>query len=176
MADNGRARLEEIEWRFSRLDHRSSGREVRPTDHQPRPTSQRSDTYPFDDGRDAARPATSHYGLREIYADPKEPWGGASAGLTSDLDRRYTELFDEPAPTFRPESAHVGTWSSIWDSDPVPVASGPPGVGDDTEVAWYSAALAGAVAAVGMGWGVVKKYPITFCLWAAVLVMWALPG
>lgn len=167
MADNGRARLEDYAARFSRLDAGTPGRPLRTA-------QERTDLYPIDLGRDAAHPTASHYGFAEIYAAPQE--GGASAGLTTANDRRYTELLDEPAPTFRPESAHVGTWSSIWDSDPVPPASGPPGVGDDTEVAWYSAALAGAVAAVGMGWGVVKKYPITFCLWTGVLVMWALPG
>lgn len=169
MADDGRARLQDYARRFSHVDAGAPGRQIRTpfTGADPRP---------IDDRRDAESPTASYYGLAELYATSPPAWGGASTGLTAEpLPRRHPELPHEPSSSLWTESAHVGSWSSIWDTSAVSTASESAGLGDDAEVAWYSSALAGAVAAVGTVWALIKRYPISACLWTAVVVVWVLP-
>lgn len=170
MADNGRARLDDFERRFSHVGAGAAGREIRT------PLS-RIETRPYDGGVDPAVANGSYWGLAEIYGAREEKWGGDSAGLTArPADGGYSRIFDELGTTPRTQGADVGRWPDLWDTGPVSAPGRASGVGDDDEVAWYSVALAVAGAAVIACWNLIRKYPLSAALWAAAIVMWVIPG
>lgn len=177
MADNGRARLAEVEHQFSRLASGAAGRQERTIISGSRAPEPRINAFADDHGGASAQPRNSHYGLAEFYGAREEPWGGASVGLTATQpeNRRYTELLDGPPAALRPEGPHVGTWSSIFDRDGLHSADPAPDLGRDDEVDWVPAVMVGAAAAVAFCWGVVQRHKVASALWAAVIVAWIMP-
>ncbi len=177
MADNGRARLGEVEGYFSRLAPGPAGREIRTVAGGSRASEPRVDASPFDYRSSPAQPAGSYFGLGEFYGRPQEPWGGDSVGLTATEpeNRRYTELLDGPPAALRSEGPYVGSWSDIFADLSVPAPAPTSDLGGNDQVDWISSLLVGAVAAVAFCWGVAQRHKVATALWAAVVVAWVVP-
>ena len=177
MADqNGRARLDEVQWQFSRLAPGPSGREVHAATGGSRTPEPRIDAFAPYYGSAPAQPAGTYLGLREIYGAREEPWGSASVGITTAPgNRRHTEFPDGIAPVLRPESSHLGSWSDIFNSPGLHSPAPSPDLGGNDQMDWFSVFVAAASTVLASFWGAVQRHKMAAVLWAAVLVAYVAP-